>query len=180
MKMHGKKIEGPNTEIIVIPRGGDVSDIVFHAQAVLDMGPFEKLCPSPQPPQRILKGGKVDKNFEDPGYKTQLEHYGEKRIAYMVIQSLKATEGLEWETIKEGDHNTWLNLEKELKASGFSHVEIQRIMNGVFAANCLSEARVEEARKSFLLGMAEAPNGFSGRPTEPNSTPSGVPASASV
>lgn len=173
MKMNGQKIEGPNVEVIVIPRGGDKPDIVFQAQAIIDNAEFDKLCPIPQPPERIMKGNVREKNFEDLAYKAEIRKYHDKRIAWIVITSLRVTEGLEWETVKETDHSTWCNYEKELKDSGFSYVEVQRIQNGVFAANCLNEARVEEARANFLRGPAEQAGKSFGRLTGQNSTPSG-------
>lgn len=179
MKLHGKKVEGPNVEVVVIPRGNG-EDVVFHCTAVLDMSGFEKLCPTPLPPERIMPGGKREAHTEDVGYMRQMQEFGEKRISYLILQSLKATEGLEWETVNEEDHNSWKNIEGELKASGFSHVEIQRIVNGVFAANCLNEARVEEARKNFLRGTAARRSESFGLATELNSTPSGTPANASA
>lgn len=154
MKLNGEKVEGPNVEILVIPRGGNRPDVVFQARAILDSKPFETLCPAPVPPVRIMKGGAREKNFDDPGYKTEMELYNEKRMAWMVIESLKATDGLEWETVKENDHTTWTGFKDELKAAGFSYIEVQRIENCVYAANCLNETKVEEARKSFLRGLA--------------------------
>jgi hypothetical protein len=167
MKIKGQKIEGPNVEVIVIPRGGDKQDIVFQAGAVLDFAPFEKMCPTPTPPSKILKGGKREYNLEDAGYKAALDVHSARRIAWMVLESLKATPDLEWETVKAGDARSWQNYEQELRDSGFSHVEIQRIINGVFAANCLSEARIEEARANFLRGHQEEPSSEpSGQSTE--------------
>ena len=71
MKLHGQKIEGPNVEIIVIPRGGDKEDIVLQAQAVLDTTPFDKLCPVPTAPEKILKGGKRERILNDPAFKAE-------------------------------------------------------------------------------------------------------------
>jgi len=180
MKIAGQKIEGPNVEIIVLPRGGDRPDIVFQARAILDTESFDKLCPIPTPPERIKKGGIREKNFDDLGYKAQMESYSNKRIAWMVVESLKVTPGLEWETVKYNDHMTWLNYEKELKDSGFSYVEIQRIQNGVFTANCLNETKVEEARQSFLRGPVDQAEKSFGLLIGQNSMPSGTPANASA
>lgn len=154
MKINGKEITGPNTEFIVIPRGGDVEDITFQAQAVLDMSPFDKLCPVPAPPERILKGGTRDKNFDDPTFKAQMNEYADKRMAWMLITSLEATPGLEWTTVKPNDHLTWTGYKEELKASGFSPIEIGRIELCVYTANCLNEVHMEKARKSFQSGLA--------------------------
>jgi hypothetical protein len=165
MKLHGQKVEGPNIELIVIPRGGDRPDIILKAQAVVDRTPFDKMCPEPLAPVRITKGGVKEYQLEDAGYKAAIEARSQKYIAWMVIESLKATEGLEWDLVKLDDHRSWLKYTDELKEAGFSHVEIQRIINGVFRANCLDEAKIEEARKSFLRGNQEQSEKSSGLPT---------------
>jgi hypothetical protein len=170
MKLQGQKVEGPNVEIIVIPRGGDKKDIVLMARAVMDMDEFNQLCPAPSPPAKVTKGGKKEYNVKDPGFIKALEAHVEKQTAWMVIQSLKATEGLVWETVEESNHRTWMNYKTELKAAGFNHFETQRIINGVFAANSLNEARVNEAREAFLHGQEEAASESSGPSTEPAST----------
>lgn len=170
MKLNGQKVEGVNVEIIVIPRGGDTPDIVFQATAILDYEPFIKLCPEPKPPTKIVKGGGKEYNLDDAAYKEALRLHSEKRMAWMVIQSLKATPNLEWETVKEGEHRTWTNYEKELKDSGFSQIEIQRILVGVMSANCLNETRIEEARENFLRGRQVPQSDTSGQSTEPLST----------
>jgi len=179
MKLFDKKIEGPNIELIVIPRGGDKQDIVLQAAAIMDFTPFEQTCPEPKPPMKILKGGAREYNLEDVGYKQALSRWGDQKVAWMVIESLKATPGLEWETIVPSNPKTWLLYIDELKASGFSLIEIQRITNGVFAANCLNEQRVEEARKNFLRGPQDQLVDTSGPSTEQPSTSSGKPASDS-
>jgi len=176
MKINGQKLETPNVEIVVIPRGGETPDIVFHAGAILDMSPFDKFCPEPVPPEKVVKGGKREKNFEDKGYKQALEKYGEKRMAWIIIESLRTTPDLEWETVKYDDHNTWLNYDKEFRNSGFSHVEIQRIQAGVFSANCLNEARLEEARANFLRGPQGSVSESCSLSIEQNSMSSGTPA----
>jgi len=156
MKIAGKKIEGRNVELIVLPRPLG-TNIAFKAEAVLSMDRFNKLVTEPQPPQRIVAGGAKVANVNDAGYKTQILDFQAKRLAFLVLESLKATEQLEWETVKEDDPNTWTNWEKELADSGFSAIEIGRIRTGVFSANCLNEALIEAARDSFLQGMAESP-----------------------
>jgi len=155
MKIKGKKIEGANIEIIAIPRGsGD--DIILKARAILDMAPFEKMCPPPRPPMRKIDGVDVP-NLRDKDYQQQVNKYAEKRMAWMTITSLEATEDLEWEKVDAGDPSTWLYLRLELKEAGFSDIEVNRIIAGVVSANALSEAKVEEARERFLL-LQQAPD----------------------
>ena len=154
MKIKGKKIEGGNVEIIPIPRG-DCDDIILMARAVQDMTPFEKMCPAPNPPLRKIDGVDVPQ-LKDPNFIKALKLRAEKRMAWMAVISLEATEGLEWETVKADDPSTWMQLESELKASSFSAVEIQRIINGVMDVNCLSEEKIEAARERFLLSQQAA------------------------
>ena len=151
MKIKGKKIEGVNVEIIPIPRG-DCDDIIFQARAIQDMEPFEKMCPTPAPPKRKIDGVDVPQ-LKDKDYVKAMEKRAEQRMAWMVITSLEATEGLEWETVKADDPSTWLQLEPELKKAGFSAVERQRIVAGVVNANALSEEKIEAARERFLLSQ---------------------------
>lgn len=148
MKLHGIKISGPNVETIIIPRG-DEEPIVLKVRAVLDMKPFEKACPEPKAPMKIVKGGQKIPNLEDEIYKSEVLAHGKKRLAFMVLTGLEATEGLEWERAKIGDSSTWLLFEDELQESGFSQIEINRIIQGVMAANCLNDDKIEEARNRF-------------------------------
>lgn len=169
MKLHGKKIEGLNRETVVIPRSeGD--DLVFIAEAVPDWQPFYKLCPGPKAPVRVLKGGKKEYDLEDPAYLAQLDAHGKKQTQWLILQSLKATPGLEWETVNLGDHRTWGKLEDELVASGLTYAEIRRIVDAVMNANCLNERRLEEALENFQRGQQAAPSPDSGQSTEPPST----------
>jgi hypothetical protein len=174
MKIKGKKIEGPNVEIIPIPRG-EKDDIILMARAILDMTPFEKMCPSPKPPMRKIQGGIDVPDLKDKNYQKQVEKYAEKRMAWMVITSLEATEGLEWEKVNASDSSTWLLMRSELKESGFSFIEIERIIAGVVSANALSEAKIEAARDRFLLLQQAQAVESSFQKEEENSTLSGEP-----
>lgn len=151
MKINGQIIDTPNSETIVIPRGNS-EDIVFQAAAVLSYDAFDNTCKPPEPREKMIKGGKKVADYDDVGYQQELSDYAKKRTDWIVIQSLKATPGLEWETVKDNEPETWKNYQNELIESKFSTVEINRIISAVFAANCLSEARLEEARQRFLRG----------------------------
>jgi hypothetical protein len=148
MRLHGVKIEGACVEEIIIPRGDD--QIVLRAQAVLDDDEFNDLCPRPKPQVMLMKGGKKVEKTDAPAYREALNTWGEQRVAWLVIKSLEATEGLEWDTVKVDDPSTWLNYRAELKSAGFSDNEQARILAGVMAANGLSETKVAEARERFL------------------------------
>ena len=148
MKIHGKKIEAPNEELIVIPRG-DGPPIVMKAKAVVDYDVFDKLCPYPDPPKVQRPGGSYAEDPEDEDYKKLLARYAERKWDWMYIQSLSATPGLEWEQVKANDPDTWGLWQKELAESGFCAAEIVRIRTGVRNANCLNEELVKKATQLF-------------------------------
>jgi hypothetical protein len=149
MKIFDQKIEGSNTETIVLPRGDDKPPIVLIAQAILDDSSFNKLCPLPQPPKFTKPGNIVVQNTEDKTYKQQVQVYAQKRVAWMIIESLKMTPGLQWETVRLEDSETWLNVHEEL-ALGFNAAEINYIIGKITAVNGLNEAKLEAARKEFF------------------------------
>lgn len=174
MRIKGKKIQGANEEILVLPRPD--GDVVFRARGVLDMDEFDKLCHEPKAPMLTKRGGITVEDVTDKSYKKRVEEYGKKRMAYMIIKSLEATEDLEWDTVDLSDSSTWLNYEQEFRDSGFSQIEINRIITAVFTANSLNEKKLEEAREHFLAGV-QSQNGHSSTLEEELSlTLSGEPA----
>jgi len=178
MKINGLKIEGPNRDVVVIPRGTD-EDIIFHVEAVLDTEPFEKMCPVPNPPLRKMRDGIDVPNLTDPAYQQALQKYAEKRVAWLTLKALEATEGLEWEKVDTSDSSTWLLLREELRDSGFSDVEINRIIGGAISVNALSEEKIQAARERFLLQRAAQEKELSSLKDAQNTTPSGEPVSVS-
>jgi len=173
MKLNGKR-PGAHIEPIVLPR--PEGNLVFLAKAIESFDEFDKLCPYPTPPQKILPGKQLVSNYEEPEYKKQVMRHGELRLAYMVVKGLLDTHGLEWETVDLSDYRTWNKYREEFRASGLSDVEINRLVNGVSIANCLSEAAVSEARADFLAGRQAVLSESSSPNGEPVSTPSGEPA----
>jgi len=155
MKLQGRQIKGPNMETIVIPRGDDY--IVFKAQAVLDYEPFEKMVPEPKPPGVIRRGETVaTPNYEAPEFKAAMKKRGMLKYAWMVIKSLEATEGLEWEVINLQDSSTWDKVDEEFKASGFTPLEINKIYEGVLSANGMNEDKLEQAKRFLATQAAQA------------------------
>ncbi len=137
----------PCEEILVLPRGDQ--QIVFRATGIKDMDGFTKLCPEPEPPKKLIKGGKTA-DTEDAGYKEAVKIYEKRRTAYVVIVSLRPSE-IEWDTIKLDSPSTWLNWEEDLKNAGLSTIECGRVLQLVMQANSLDEDKLEAARKLFLL-----------------------------
>jgi hypothetical protein len=154
MKYKGKKLSGPNVETVVIPRGNG-EDIVFTCQAVLDYTRFRALVPDPKPGKKMLPGGKVVDDMEDKGYIAQQAEWAKLHFAYTVIESLKPTEDMEWETINPDVPSTWLNWDKEFSDAGFTMAEQNMIASGIAAANGLSQEKIDEARNRFLASRIQ-------------------------
>lgn len=176
MRLRGKELKGPNTQTIVLPR--DPEPIVLTAQAVLDYDLFDQLCPRPTPPIIMKKGGIKEANTKDARFLLAVESYGRKRIAWIVIESLRlGTPDLTWDEVDYGNPNTWEKYLEELKASGFSWAEVEYVIDCCMTANALNESKLEAARESFLLSLAqEAIEESSSQPVEQPNTPSGEPA----
>jgi len=175
MKLGGKTISGLNIETIVLPRGDD-NQLVFHAQAVLSYAKFEEMFPPPKP--RLMKkpGGVQFQNFEDPTYLKDLASWSEKRYQWLILKSLEASEGLEWDTVKMDDPETWGNYEQDLRSAGLTDIEVGRLVTGVMTANALNEEKIEAAKKRFLaLKEVAVPSQLSQVGEQP-STSSGEPA----
>lgn len=173
MKIGGLEVNGPTEEVLVLPRLGD--DIVIRCQAVLDMEPFVAMCPEPKAKALLVAGG-WKKNDKDPGYMEQCQAHSQRRFAYIALKSLEPSD-IEWETVQMDSPATWENWEQELRDSGLSSIEVNRIVVCVMQANSLDESKLAEARESFLLGLGEAQEKSSGPAIEPKTTPSGEPAS---
>lgn len=145
-----------NVQTLVLPREG-ADPIVLMASAVTDMDTFDKLCPEPTPPKMIVRGGGKAPNLKDQGYLLSVSQYAANRMNFIILSSLKATQGLEWTTVVEGDPSTWNNWRKDCMDSGLSSFECNRIVNLVVSANGLSDEVLEEAKKSFLASLVVQP-----------------------
>ena len=139
MKIHGKKIQTLNTEVVVIPRSNG-EEYVFRAQAVLDFSEFEELAPPPKPKIRTYPDGRKEASPDD-NFKDRLEEWQILRLHWMVLKSLEATDGLEWESVDMTKPDTFENYEKELVSAGFTHAEVNMIVKVVTEANSLSSYR---------------------------------------
>lgn len=176
MKIHGKKIHGLNVEVVVIPRQS--GDLVFKAQAVLNYEDHDKINPMPTPPVKLLPGGVTSQNVEDPTYKKKLDAWATQKFYWMMLKSLEATDGLEWEQAKMDDPSTWENYRKEMEDGGLSPGEVARIEMCVTNACGLNQAKIDEATERFLAGQAAAGTSASSPSSAPSSTESGVPVNA--
>ena len=172
MKIGGVELNGPSEEVLVLPRLGE--DVVFRCKAVLDMKPFESMCPEPKAKPVLMKGG-FKPNEKDPSYLTQVEEHSQLRFAYIALKSLEPSE-IEWEKVDMGKPATWKNWETELRGAGLSAVELNLVVICIMQANALDEAKLAKARESFLRGLEAPSDKSSGPATGPKSTPSGEPA----
>lgn len=155
MKIGGKKYSCAHEVIISIPRGSSPKEAAnFVAHAVLDYSEFDRLVPLPKKRVRVTPNGEESDIEDDVAYIAASGKRRELDLDYMCIKSLAATPGIEWDTVKINEPNTWANWRVDLQKSGFSRVEINRIFGGVCQANALDEDFVKAARDSFLLSRA--------------------------
>lgn len=148
MKIHGKKIEGPNVAVLVLPR--QEGDIVFTAKAVLKYDEFDAVNPMPKPPVIMRPGGEQSTNPNDKKYQEEVNKWATSKMNWMIIKSLEATDGLEWETVDLSKPETYENVRIELADSGLTAADIARIVNLVIEVNGLNQDKIDEATKRFL------------------------------
>jgi len=156
MKINGITLTEPAPKILVIPRGN--GQIVFTAKAILSFADFNKMVPVPLPEVRDYSPdprGKVTM-YDAPEYDVRLRAYAKMKTNWTVIQSLKATEALTWDTVKDDDPATWHLFEKELEEAGFSELHINAICGIAIDACGLSQHSIDEATQSFLALQPEA------------------------
>jgi hypothetical protein len=91
---------------------------------------------------------------EDRKFLDKLAQHSRKRFAWLILKSLSATPGLEWEKVDLKNPDTWLLYDEELKATGFVQAEINRIIQGVMDANAMNDEKVKQAKDRFLLSQA--------------------------
>lgn len=155
MKFGGITLEGPKPEVVVFVRGD--KQLVFKCAPVLDFEDFDNLCPRPNPPMVIKKGETVSvPDIDNADYKKAIFAWVTVQTDWMCLQSLKATPEVEWETVDVSDSVTFKNWRTEMKAAGFSILEVTLIVEAVTTASGLNQAKMDDARKAFLAGAAQA------------------------
>jgi hypothetical protein len=148
MKIHGQRPEPPKAKPVVIPR--ESGDLVFQCSPVFDFTKFEQLCPTPKAPLITRAGGEKLPDLDDPTYNKKLMERGNQRMAWMLIQSLKDTPGLEWEKVKLNKPDTYEKVFDELKEANLSQMEINYLVKTVLEVSSMDEERLEEARRNFI------------------------------
>lgn len=173
MKFHGKKVSGAFEELVVIPRPD--GNLVFTARAISDYKAFDKLYPEPKGQVRRYPDGREVEDVESPKYRKAMGDWAEARTHWMILESLKATEGLEWESVDMSKPETWKNYGDEMSAAGLSPAEQGRIVQCVSIANGLDQSKIDEATESFLADRVAAARTESSPVSEQPVTPSGEP-----
>lgn len=177
MKVNGKNIEVPANEVIVIPR--DTGNIVFTAAPVSNQSDFDKLCPRPNPKSVMKPGGVTSLDIEDPKFKKALDEWAIKKAHWMILKSLEATEGLEWDKVKMSDPDTYYLYIEELEESGLTDLEAAKVIGIVQTAVGIDQTKIDEATKSFLATQGAQSNSENSPLVEKTDTPSGDPAKSS-
>ena len=143
MKYKGSKLEERGIEVVVIPRTNE--NLIFKLKPV-NISNFDEILPEPSKKMRINSDGSKVLIDNDKA----IEEYANKKLAYMLLQSLSATEDLVFETVDIGNSDTWCNYKDEMLKSGLSELEIVKIVKGMISACGLDEDKIEIARKDFL------------------------------
>jgi len=130
--------------------------MAFKCEAVADYTEFEKLCPTPEPPEVLKPGGVRERNLKNPAFIKTLEEWAGKKTDWTVLKSLEASPEIEWDTVDMKDPSTWTNYRKEMAESGFTEIEIARVLTTVGVANCMDDGMLEAAREDFLVAEAAA------------------------
>jgi hypothetical protein len=147
MRIKGTEIPMPQEEVVVIPR--EPENFVFTLKPVLDFSKFEEMCPEPTPPKKTFPGGREETDYENPTFRDKLEDWSRKRGHWIQLESLSATEGLEWETVELSDPETWKNYADEMQKT-LSPSEFMKIIQAISVACGLDSSKIEEATANFL------------------------------
>jgi hypothetical protein len=181
MKISGKTLTKLNEIVLVFERNGideegnEREDIVFRMQPVEDYEDFLKLCPEPEPPLKIIKGGARVKNTEDPAYIKLTHEWLSRQINFTTIVSMMGTPNLEFEKVDLAKPSTWHLIVEELQEVLYPG-EILAVYEASSNVNNVTDASLEKARKRFLAGERQRATSQSSQTAEPESTPSGEPA----
>jgi hypothetical protein len=152
MKIFGRTYDRPHVETLVLPR--EEGDIVFKAQSVLNYKEFDAICPVPEAKKILTPGGTTKVLTNEPAYLDALNHWANHKMQWMILKSLQATPGLEWDRVDFNNPSTWAFYTEELEAAFFSETEVTLITNLAINVNSLNETKLEEARKRFLAQEA--------------------------
>lgn len=154
MKINGKRISAPEPVVVAIPRGHVDNDLIFKLGVLVNQKDFEKRCPEPQPDHVVKPDGSRFIDMDSPAYHERIAKYNTLRFDWMIINSLNATPGMEWEKVKINEPDTWNLYEEELQDSGLTKSEINYLVNKVIDANTVDDKKAKEARDRFFAKAA--------------------------
>lgn len=154
MKVGGVQVTAPPEGLLILER--EEGQLVFRARPVpVDAWDFfNKCCPEPAMPMVLVKGERQG-NPQDETYQSQMLNLKNKRIAYLCLKSLEPSQ-IEWDTVNLENPDTYLSFEDDLRNSGMTEMEIQRVIGLCVGANSLDEEKLKKARDSFLRGQRPA------------------------
>lgn len=158
MKIRGKVIDVPKPLIFAIPRldeHGEPDDIIFTVKAVTDYTRFDQLCPRPKPRTKMQPGHELVHLTDEPAYVEKMDQWADRRYAYLILTSLSATEGLEWNTVNLDQPITWLNWEEELKTC-LTDREVAIVLTKIGEVNAPTAERQREALDRFFQSQRDA------------------------
>ena len=144
-------IDGPAEEVKVIPHGN--KEVVFRARAVLtkDYEDFDKLCPRPEAPEIIKKGGERVRDINDKEFNSKLDIWAMQRVDYMILKALEPSK-IKWDSVDMSKPESWTNHRDELE-SIFGEANTRTIINLAYSVCGLNQTKIEEATKRFLAGQ---------------------------
>lgn len=147
MKIAGVR-PGKNEDFVVFSRPD--GNIVFKLVPVVSFEHFMATHPVPQPKKELIPGKGMVANFNDPSYKAAITFRDEQLTHYIVLETVKHTDGLEWERVNMAEPATWKNWSDELIEANMLQQEVLYLINKVMDINALNESKMEAARDSFL------------------------------
>lgn len=153
MKFQGIKIEKPEPKVLVIPHNG--VEVIFMAVYVDNYDEFDALVPKPVPVKKRLASGKIETDYEDEGYKKEVNIWSNKRSNWMFLKSLSVSEDITWDKVDLEKPDTYDKFETELLEAGFNGPVIERIKMLCFEACGLDQSLIDEATERFLAGRAQ-------------------------
>lgn len=174
MKVNGIPLSGMIINEVFLPiKGGDVC---FKFRPLKADEDFENVMPKPNAPKKMAPGGVVHLDKEDKSYKEALAIWVKSKLNWEFLQSISATEGLEWSKVDLSKPETW-HLWKEELEEHFGQFAIDKIFGGFLDVHYISEETMEKSRARFLTGIQgtqESPHFQTG---DQANTQSGEPAS---
>lgn len=150
MLFKGIALNKPKPELVCLPHEDSPDGVVpFTVNAITDPTPFMERYPKPKPTKEIFtKGTKIfDEN--DPKYLSALAEYWSAMEDWVILEAIKDTPDLVFQTVNMDDITTLGNWKKEMVSSGFSLTHINHLQNLCMRKACLSSAMIEEATENF-------------------------------